>query len=874
MSADQAFPPSPDAPHLPSSPPRDFKRATGHHRRERHQRRTDARRRAGRLDRIALGGVTLLVLLGPMLFGGAFPWATSILAGLAAATLLICGLSATINSEERAPALFTVALALVAWTAVQAAPLPMALVKLLSPASVDDAEVSAALLGHAAPSWVALSRAPGATWLEVIKGVAALAALLAGYVLARRGQRIWVLSACGASGALAAVVALGHLLTGAHEVFGVYAPMYAANDALGPLLNGNHLGGVMAFSVPLAIGLAMTAADHRARIAWILCALGCTGVCALTRSRGAFGALVLGLLLLVGWTLTRSRRGGQSAARQWVALGATSLVAVSLAGAVYIGWEALLPKFMAPNAASKLGIAWRGVQLVTDAPWVGVGRGAFGEVFVRVFGDTSRITHPENLLVQWPSEWGLPAGIAALGAFAAGIFTTMAKVRSPARAGALFGVIGLVAQNLVDFSLEMSGVVVLVAVALGAVLAPRTEEAGPTRGLALHRLTLIVGVAGLVCVAALAPFLDRWSVPSLTTRLLAANADVDRTEFRATLALAMKLHPSEPIFPLITAAGAIAHRSDDAPAWLNRAMVLAPRWAASHLLAAAWLQSRDRGGQAWLELREAARLAPERTASDVCARRNTEQSVAGFEASIPRRAPERAPYLRALAACLPLTSSEALRVDALLTTLHLDTALTRRRAATRALGGGDAATTVRILQAVPPARREAADSALLADAFNRLGRPQNSLNELNAALRRTGDKRRLLERKARTQAALRDEAGARTTIEALRDEGGGDPAALGAAQQLLGDLELQFGHAGLAVAAYELAYTYSGNDNLLASVASAAERLGDRRRALAAWERLCTTVGPASPACARRDRMQALERASDLQQPTIGDAPP
>lgn len=874
MSIDEAPPPSTDVPPRP----REAKRGTGQRRRERRKHRVDARRRDGRLDQVALGGVTLLVLLGPMLFGGAFPWATSVLAGLAAATLIVCGLSTTAGSGERAPALFAVALGLVVWTAVQAAPLPIGLVRLLSPSSVEDAEVSATLLGHAAPSYVALSRAPGGTWLEVIKGIAALAALFAGYVLARRGHRVWVLSACGASGALLAVVALAHVLTGAHQVFGFYAPVYASADVLGPLLNPNHLGGVMAFTVPLATGLAMTTGDRRARIAWILCALTCAGVCALALSRGAFGALVLGTLSLLGWALTRSGRAGQSAARQWAALAATGVVAVSLAGAVYLGWETLLPKFMAPNAASKLGVALRGVRLITDAPWFGVGRGAFGEVFVRVFGDTSRVTHPENLVVQWLSEWGLPAGLAALVAFGGAILGTVPHLRSPARAGALFGVVGIAAQNLVDFSLEMSGVVVLVAVALGAVLAPRTEEPGPARGPSLRRLALVAGIAGVVCVAALAPFLDRWSVPSLEARLREVGQQVERTDYRAALALALKLHPSEPTFPLLAAAGAIAHRSADAPAWLNRAMTLAPRWVASHLLAAAWLQSTSHPQQAWLELREAARLAPDRTAPAVCALSASEHGLAGFETSIPSRASERVPYLRALATCLALTSREALRVDALLAASGVDAAPVRQRAARRSIGSGDLASAVRALRAVPAAQREVLDSELLVDALTRLGLPQEALREIDAALRRTDDGRFLLQQKARTQAALGDASGVRATIDALRTAGGGDPTALAAAQRLLGDLELQLGNPAQAVVAYELSHTYSGDDAVLASLGVAAERLGNHRRALAAWEQLCTTVGPGSAACVQRDRLLSLERHSDLPQPTAADglapAPP
>ena len=868
MNSDDAEAAAPE-----ESPPARSASRRGSRRRERRQERVEARRRDGRLDYVALAGVTLLVLLGPMLLGGAFPWATSVLAGLAAATLFACGLSSSTTQEERAPAVFAMALVLVGWTALQALPLPVVVTGLLAPSSVQDAEISAALLGHAAPSFVALTRAPGATWTELLKCVAALSAMYSGYLLARRGHRLWVLSACGASGALLAVVAFAHLLAGAHKVFGIYAPVHASADVLGPLLNTNHLGGVMAFSVPVATGLAMTHSDRRARIAWVLCAIACAGVCALVRSRGAFGALVLGSLALVGWALTRSRRAGQSPARQWAALAATGIVAASLAGAVYLGWDLLLPKFVAPGAASKLEVAFRGLRLVADAPLTGVGRGAFADVFVRVYGDTSRVTHPENIIVQWLAEWGVPVGLAALAVFTGSLARTVTRLRSPARAGALFGIVGLVTQNLVDFSLEMTGVAVLVAVALGAVLAPRTEAPGPARGLPLRSLARFAAVAGLVCVASLAPFVDRWSVAALETRLRASQPRVDRTEFRAALAVALKMHPSEPTFPLLAAADALRRQSRDAPAWLNRAMVLAPRWVASHLLAAAWLQSRGRSGQAWLEYREAARLAPERTASAVCDLRGANGGLTGFEASIPRRAAERTPYLRALAGCLPLTSPEALRVDALLTTLRVDTDLTRRRAAIRSLGSGDAAAAAEILESIPRAQRAEADSALLVDALGRLSRYGAAIREIDLALPRAEDKRGLLAQKARMQAALGDEVGTRATIDALRDEGGADPIALAAAQQLLGDLELQFGHPGLAIAAYELAFTYSGNEALLASVATAAERLGDRPRAVNAWERLCSTVGPTSPACAQRDRLQALERVHDLQQPTAVERP-
>ena len=559
--------------------PRDVGQKRGQRRTGRRQQRVDGRRRDARLDRIALIGLTVLSLLGPMLFGGALPWTTGVLAALAAATLLACGFSSTSTADERAPMLFVVVIGLVLWTALQATPLPIALVRWASPSGAEDAERSAALVGEEAPSYVALSRAPGATLGEVLKGFAAASALVAAYVLARRGHRIWVLSACGAAGALTAFVALGHLLAGAHTVFGLYAPVHASAEVLGPLLNPNHLGGVMAFAATLVTGLAMTATDRRLRIVWILCAVTCAAVCAIARSRGAFGALVLGLVLLGGWSLVRARGSRTNPARAWTALAGTGVAAASLSAAVYMGWNELWPEFVAPGATSKLDLAARGLVLVERSPWTGVGRGAFGEVFVRVFGDTSRVTHPENIVVQWLSEWGIPAGLVALAAFAAALVGAATRMRTPARAGALFGVAAIAAQNLVDFSLEMSGVLTLVAIAFGAALAPRTETPGPLRGVPLRQLTLIAGVVCLVGTVALAPLVERWSVQALETELRAGLTRVDRTEFRATLAVAVKAHPSEPTFPLLAAADAIqrhrrcpgmAQSSDDAGSALGR----------------------------------------------------------------------------------------------------------------------------------------------------------------------------------------------------------------------------------------------------------------------------------------------------------------
>ena len=81
-----------------------------------------------------------------------------------------------------------------AWTCVQACPLPCWLVSGLAPDAVSELRAVLSLAGAPPPVWCTLSRDPGATRTEVIKGVAIVSGFLSAWWLAASGARTRVIS--------------------------------------------------------------------------------------------------------------------------------------------------------------------------------------------------------------------------------------------------------------------------------------------------------------------------------------------------------------------------------------------------------------------------------------------------------------------------------------------------------------------------------------------------------------------------------------------------------------------------------------------------------------------------------------------------------
>src|SRR5690606_18800912 len=99
--------------------------------------------------------------------------------------------------------------------------------------------------------------------------------------------------------------------------------------------------------------------------------------------------------------------------RETLAIVVAGVVGIA-ALAAYLGLEQTFRDFEQGDY-SKLEIARASLPLAGSFPWAGVGRGAFAPVFVALDPDGSAwTTTPENLLVVWVVEWGVPVAVLLL----------------------------------------------------------------------------------------------------------------------------------------------------------------------------------------------------------------------------------------------------------------------------------------------------------------------------------------------------------------------------------------------------------------------------------------------------------------------------
>src|SRR5262249_55592448 len=112
-------------------------------------------------------------IVAPLLMGGAFGWSVIATACLAAAA---CGAVWVGYRRELgsipAPASLVVAAGALAFTCLQALPLPRLLVHALAPASAQAVELTAHAAGTPVAWFCALTRDPGGTETEIVKGAA------------------------------------------------------------------------------------------------------------------------------------------------------------------------------------------------------------------------------------------------------------------------------------------------------------------------------------------------------------------------------------------------------------------------------------------------------------------------------------------------------------------------------------------------------------------------------------------------------------------------------------------------------------------------------------------------------------------------------
>jgi len=578
------------------------------------------------LELVTQGLCIVIVMSSLFAIGGVHPMTTLAL-GLASTLLAFfaIALRATDRRLPLAPPVF-VFWALVGACVVQLVPLPMSVLKVVSPTAADIWSRALSPLGEPGPSLAPLSLDPGATALEALRWFSYAAVFVGSAAISTRVGVRWAATTIFCTASVAALLTIGHGLIGADKVYGLYTPGFKADAGwhVGPLLNPNNLAGYLNLGTLAGFGLLF---DEDSTFPRWLNALGVAvlvGVLVVTASRGGVVMFLTGVaMLVVALERSRARRAeSRASARQSRAL----LLGTVVFGALlaFLGSQTKTWRELFDENLGKLAMTSWVRPVIGDFAWFGVGRGAFESVFpaYQPGSGGTVFTHVENFPAQWIVEWGIVVGVGAL--FALGwLFrpSKLAITRTSAAAGAYCGAVTLLLQNLADLGLEIPALCFALALLLGALWGTAAQKVpslvGPVRhapsairlatGVAVVGVLLSVGVAK----AGMRP-LDgaRHHAREALLARKAPRTLAERRQVRSTLREAMRRHPAEPYFPLLGAVLAWQEQDESAIPWLQRSLERSRANGRAHLLLAQVLEHRKAKLQALMELRLALSIDP------------------------------------------------------------------------------------------------------------------------------------------------------------------------------------------------------------------------------------------------------------------------
>lgn len=507
-------------------------------------------------------------------------------------------------------------------TLLQLMPLPIGVLGTLAPNTAYVWSSTGSVLDESA-GWVPVSLAPGASLIEALKIASyALVTALAATIAMHRGP--WgIFKVIVAAGVAAALTTLVLRIFDIQTLLGIYRPRFAERPL--PIMNPNSLSGFLNLATFSSFALLLRERRRERILVYAGAAAFCIGSALLLASRGATGSLVLGLLLagvLVVRDLDRatdstgstgSPHAGASRVVRGLMVGATVF-----AGLVLFALGARLETWRDLSSTSlfKLQLFSRTLTLIGDNLWLGVGRGAFETAFAPyqpggLYTPNIVFTHPENIVLQWVSEWGLGVFTLAL----IGLILSLQRrlLRSeyrPATRLVLIGVGVVLFQNLFDLGSEIPALMIGMCAAVGALWS--TEEATRLPGVQLRQVLgrrgreLVVGGCLLLAgtIAVVRPLRAVEARESLyVMRDSIGRSAGERSEFQARLSAALHQYPAD-VYLLMM--GAHAWRGADsahALRFANLALERAPNHGPAHLFVAEELWSRGAQRQAMLELR-------------------------------------------------------------------------------------------------------------------------------------------------------------------------------------------------------------------------------------------------------------------------------
>jgi hypothetical protein len=811
---------------------------------------------AARHQRIILGALVGLIVVAPHLLGGIFAWATLCLAIVAT---LLAGTTAWAWSDPHVgrrvePVAIALGVVLLL-TVAQAVPLPLPVAGLLAPDAVEHTTAVHGLFGMLPPRTVPLTLDPGRTHERALYAAAVWATFCTA-LLASTRRRSLIFAAVALSGVLVAVSDLAHLMFEATSVYGLYRPVYT--PARGPILNPNNLAGMMALATPVCLGLAVRQADKR--VYWGAAAVVTGASCLVANSRAGTAALAAGVVLFsafVGLGSPRSRRARSIERWSPRKLGLAVLPLVALATSfVAVMYAAETPLDTSYANLSKLDMLREEARFLGDAglrAFTGIGRGALPAVFSATRFPTGRVFHAENALLQYAIDFGIPAALGILGLVTVRVIRALLRWQDAAQLGALCGCIAIGLHNLIDFSLELTGIAIPVTACLAAALAEKSEQSHSPNAGALAWFSAAAGTIIVTVFGASALHHDAYVEQlDLQERIGARSGDDFWPQYRESVLS----HPADPGLAMLGASRKVREMRTDAWPWIERTLHLAPSWAAPHILAAHWFLSSGQQPRAVASLRAASERDPRMAVRTLCDWLGRAPHAEVVFMVVPASGAARQAVLNGGASCLSAAPAEADKVDAVLLREEPSHFKASLRSVRRQLGRREnaaAAAAARALQRLYPGEVE--PYRLQARALLAEKQADQAVQVLVLASQRVQDRLHLLLDLIEATGRAGDEQAMRSAVEQVRVASGGNTRHIAQALAALSRAESALGNQARAMRAAREAYELTADVNFLPLAARAAERLGQTAIALDTWTQACREA-PSHPVfCRSRDEL-------------------
>ena len=567
-----------------------------------HRRRTGRGYRRGGGLAWATAGLLALVLVGTPVAVGAVhrPVLLATLGAVVALALVVAGLAWRSGQGFGPHVVLVLPLCFVGIAAVQSVPLPAGLRARLDPAGFDLAAGETA--GRAMP----MSLDPPETKVQLAKAGAAAAVALAALVLSA-GRRLRLASPAlvTVAGLATLAIGIGHRAAFESKIYGIFDS--GSGVPLGPFINPNHEAELLELAAFAALALAYAAATRDRRRAWKAVAAFLAAGALSTFSRGSVLALGAGALT---WLLFPIK-GDEDAPRPRNRFVAILLGLVVVSGlTLSLGGEGVLGEVFATRPGSELKFrVWLDALKIIPAHPLGIGLGAFARVYpaYQTLSTVVWYEFVENQPLGLLIEAGIPGALLLAGAVALTVRQLAKRARRDRVEAALCAaMVAVLAHNLVDFGLEVPGILFPFLAILGTTVGRQlvaTDAPAPRRAALVY-----AGVAGAVTVAGIALLLT----PSARDfdALLRAPPAADRP---ALVRAAFAAHPTDNQYALLAATMEPLQTVGGGPSprllGLNRALRLCPKCPAGHREAARNLWRLGRRQQALLEWRTVVTLA-------------------------------------------------------------------------------------------------------------------------------------------------------------------------------------------------------------------------------------------------------------------------